>query len=283
MTTDTTTTRSQAVVDKAIDRVRKLLALAKGTSEHEAAAAASQAAALIERFALDEAAIRIDQPEAKPEPIERSGRLEPDLPTYGGRGSGRKRVAWKETLAKAAASDVGVKVYWRNHVDICGFGRESAIATWRYTYQYLCRAVDELADAGWESASSEAWESARAWKNAFRVGCAQRIATRIFEARVERQRAARRAAHAPTPTPTAEPIEASRESLALAIVARDQAEVDQAYAEYSRAWTGTIGSIGSTSSGGGYAAGRAAGDSVRLGGGGRGLGAGQGRLRGGRS
>jgi hypothetical protein len=133
--------RSKIVIEKAIDRVRKLLSLAKGTSEHEAASAAASAAKLIEQFELTEAMIRVDDVEAKPEPIDKRARLEPDLPSHG-----RKRVAWKETIAQATASDVGVKIYWVANVDIHGFGRESSIQTWRYTFQYLCRAVDELAD-----------------------------------------------------------------------------------------------------------------------------------------
>lgn len=88
-------TKSQLVLDKAIDRVRKLLALAKGTSEHEAALAAENATKLIEQFQLTEAMIRVDEPETEPEPIEKAARLEPDLPEYSGQdGKRRKRIAW---------------------------------------------------------------------------------------------------------------------------------------------------------------------------------------------
>ena len=93
--------RSQRVIDKAIDRVRKMLALSKGTNEHEAALAASKAAQLVEQFQLTEAMIRIDEPAAKPEPIEKSARLEPELAPYRHGGTNdhgvhmnaRKRVA----------------------------------------------------------------------------------------------------------------------------------------------------------------------------------------------
>jgi hypothetical protein len=275
--------RSKLVLDKAIDRVRKLLNLAQGTSEHEAASAAASAAALIEQFNLTEAMIRLDEPEAKPEPIEKRGRLEPDLPSHG-----RKRVAWKETIAQATASDVGVKIYWVAHVDMCGFGRESAIQTWRYTFAYLCRAVDELADKAWDSEGYRSYETVRAWKNAFRVGCAQRLSVRLYEERMARRKAhvahevdasERANAHDGDKASVDAAIGAARECQALAVVAKDQAQVDQEYASYSKGWRGTIGSIGQTSSRDGYSAGRAAADRVSLGGKRAGLKAGQGRLR----
>ena len=289
--------RSKMVIEKAIDRVRKLLSLAKGTSEHEAASAAASAAKLIEQFKLTDARIRLDEPEAKPEPIAKDARLEPELPVS----DGRKRVAWKETIAQATASDVGVKIYWMAHVDVRGFGRESAIQTWRYTYQYLCRAVDELADKSWNDevrlreatgtlpfSGRRGYESVRAWKNAFRVGCAQRLSTRLYEARIERKKArvehgddarTRANAHVGDQASVDDAIGAARECQALAVVAKDQAEVDQEYKAYSKGWRGSIGSIGQTSSRDGYSAGRAAGDRVSLGAKRAGLGAGQGRLR----
>lgn len=279
--------RSQLVLDKAIDRVRKLLALSKGTSEHEAALAAGKAAALIEQFQLSEAMIRVDEPEAKPEPIEKNARLEPELPET--RAGGRKRIAWKEAIAGATASDLGVKMYWRADVDIRGFGRESAIQTWRYTFQYLCRIVDEMADKGWERMGRWADSTARAWKNAFRVGCAQRISMRIYTARCERKSERQnetKAVHDRAEAPVGDKasidaaIAAGRECQALAIVEKDQAEVDTEYKDYSKKWGRSQSSIGSTSSRDGYSAGQAAGDRVKIGGGGKGLPSGQSRLRG---
>lgn len=290
-----TTQRSQLVLDKAIERVRKLLALAKGTSEHEAAAAAGAAAKLVEQFQLTEAMIRLDDTEAQAEPIEQSARLEPELPDFGGRGSGRKRIAWKETIAKATASDLGIHMYWTSHVDMRGFGRESAIQTWRYMYQYLCRAVDQLAEEAWEI-EGDRYIGPRAWKNAFRVGCAQRLSTRIWDTRQKRnneERSARFAARtaarvaeqaraAGAAAIAADALAGERQVLALAIVAKDQAQVNDEYREYSKSWRGSISSIGSTSSSDGYSAGKAAGDRVALGGKRGALRAGQGRLKGGR-
>src|SRR4051812_47077207 len=133
-------------IEKIIDRVRKLLSLADHSgSEHEAASAASHAAKLMEEHQLTEAFVRLDDAEAKPETILQDERLEPNAPL-----TGRKRVAWKETIASAVARDLGVRFYWRSRRDhggrltrdMRGFGRESAIQTWRYTCEYLWRQIE---------------------------------------------------------------------------------------------------------------------------------------------
>jgi hypothetical protein len=272
-------------IEKIIDRVRKLFALsANAGSEHEAAAAAARATALVAEYQLTEAQLRVENEELPPEPIEKAARLEPDEPEIG-----RKRVAWKETIALAVAKDLGVRMHWtwkkvwtngryRKYSDVRGFGRESAIQTWRYTCQYLWRTIDELAEAQ----DNDSWQSVRAYRNAYRVGCAQRISERIFEARIAREKTpmashtAAAAADVRDPAPVVEPGDTSK---ALAIIERDREEVDREYKAYSKGF-GTMSSVGSTSSRSGYDAGRDAGDRVRLGGGGKGLPAGQGRLRG---
>lgn len=255
-------------IEKIIERVRKLLALSEGAgSEHEAAVAAARATSLIAQYQLDEAALRVDAPELPPEPIEKSARLEPDQPE-----TGRKRVAWREAIALAVARDLGVKMYWwnyrvngRKYRDVRGYGRESAIQAWRYTCQYLWRTVDELAEAE----DVPYLQSARSFRNAYRVGCATRIAERLYMLRKEREKA---------PTPTAAPGDAERRTQALVLVQRDQQEVEQGYAAYSKGW-GTTPSIGTTSNYNGYERGRQAGDRVSLGGGRGALPAGQGRLK----
>jgi hypothetical protein len=181
-------------IEKIIDRVRKLFALSEGAgSEHEAASAAARATQLIAEYQLTEAQLRVDDATLPPEPIEKSARLEPDAPL-----TGRKRVAWKETIALAVAKDLGVRMHWnwtkdwnkgghngRKYSDVRGFGRESAIQTWRYTCQYLWNTIDELAEA--QTVAS--WQSVRAYRNAYRVGCASRIAERIWLAAQERKAA----------------------------------------------------------------------------------------------
>jgi len=272
-------------IEKILDRVRKLLSLSEHSgSEHEAALAASRAAALMEQYQLSEALVRLDDANAKPEPILRDERLEPDAPQIG-----RKRVAWKEAISNAVAKDLGVREYyryrtaWTGHTmrrtaDVRGFGRETAIQTWRYTCEYLWRTVDELADKAWiaEGDDESSMGTVRAWKNSFRVGCASKISERIFANRKATRETAKAVREAAIKASTNE----TRESLALSIIERDQAEVDAEYANMASRWGGrSAAGIGSTSSTDGYGAGRAAGDRVSLGGKRAALGAGQGRLK----
>ncbi len=267
-------------IEKVIDRVRKLLSLKDNTtSEAEAAEAASQASRLMEQFQLSEAMVRLQDSTAKPEPIVKE-RLEPDKVV-----ANSKRVAWKETIASAVARDLGVKMYWMNtHVggrmraDVRGMGRESAVQAWRYTWQYLCRAVDELAEQAWESHQfkGDAYESsARAWKNAFRVGAASRLAVRIHEAKKAReQELQRKVREVQAETP---PERDSQESLALVVIEKDQAEVDREYSNMAKGWK-TMSSVGQITSSDGFSAGQRAGDKISLGGGRAGLASGQGSL-----
>jgi hypothetical protein len=271
-------------IEKIIDRVRKLLALAEGAgSEHEAASAAARATALIAEYQLTEAELRVADATLPPEPIEKSARLEPEVPL-----TGRKRVAWRETIALAVAKDLGVRMHWtytrdwsnggRKCSDVRGFGRESSIQTWRYTCQYLWRAIDELAEAEGTSGS----QSVRAYRNAFRVGCAQRISERIWLAAKERA-AAPMAAHT-NDEPDGDASggagdgQAVDRSKALAIVERDREEVDAEYKKYSKGFN-TVSPVGQVSSRSGYDAGRDAGDRVKLGKAKAGLPAGQNRLK----
>lgn len=259
-------------INKVLDRVRKLLALSEHTtSEAEAAEAASRATKLMDEYQLSEALVRLDEPNRPAEPILQNEKLEPDAKTN------TKRVAWKETIASAVARDLGVKMYyWTSHKDgrnrtkIHGMGRESAVQTWRYTCQYLWRAVDDLAVEAWDGGQDAAAQaSARAWKNAFRVGCASRLAVRISEKRSEAETLRAEAKKAAV---------GDRHDLALAVVEKDRDAVDQEYAEMSKTWKGTLSSVGQVSSSNGYQAGKRAGDQVSLGGGRSGLAAGQGRL-----
>lgn len=269
-------------IDKVLDRVRKLLSLAENTSsEAEAAQAASQAAALMEEYELTEALVRLEEPAHRAEPIVKE-MLEPDVNEYA-----TKRVAWKETIAQAVANDLGVHMfYWhrklngRNRTTVRGMGRQSAIQAWRYTCQYLWNTVNELAESAWQDRQSreddQAWEefggpSARAWKNAFRVGAASRIAVRLAEARKDKERV--------RDQQKAEIVEgltgtALQRSLAMTAVEKDREEVSKAYKEMAKGW-GTSKSIGQVTSADGYRAGERAADDVSLGSARAGLAAGE--------
>ena len=165
--------------------------------------------------------------------------------------------------------------------DIVGCGRESAIQTWRYTFQYLCRTVDELAEAE----AVQPWQSVRAYRNAFRVGCAQRISERIYLACEENKRGHGHAATMGAETTVNDErdvVAPDRTTMALAIIEHDREEVDREYAVIAKDFGSGLSSIGQTSNRSGYDAGRDAGERVKLTGARAGLPAGQGRLKGGR-
>jgi hypothetical protein len=257
---------------KILDRVRKLLQLAEHTtSEAEAANAAAQAAKLMAEYELSEALVRLEEPGQKAEAIVEEP-LDPERDL-----AHSKRVAWKETIAVAVAHSLGIHPFWthqhingRRRSSVQGFGRESAVQTWRYTCQYLWRTADELAESEWEKQGRD--HGARGWKNAFRVGCASRLAVRLEEKKSEAEKLREEAKKA------AMDASEARESLAMTLVEKDHEEVNSAYKVRSKKF-GTISGIGSVSSYSGYEAGRDAGDRVSLGGGGRaGLASGRGML-----
>lgn len=253
-------------IDKILDRVRKLLALSNNThSEEEAASAASQAARLMEEYQLTEALVALDSPaDRRHDPIV-NWPLEPAItgPT--------KRVAWRQFLAATTADDLEIMDYlsWTPvdggmQVRIMGCGRQSAIETWRYTHQMLCREVDKLCEEAWKefTADGPAPRSTRAWKNAFRVGCAMRICTRIQEAGAIRRANRKTRVEAAMATLTPE-----KQAGSLAILDKDHQELEEAWeAERATFTRGSASSIGQVTSYSGFQAGQEAGDRVSIGG-----------------
>lgn len=257
-------------ISKIISRVQKLLAATKSDNEHEAALAGARAAAMIEEFQLTEAQLRVDDDTLPPEPIKEGVRLDEYAEWR------EKRVAWIETIHNAVALSLGCKT-WIQRGEIMCFGRESATQAWRYTSMYLQREVARLCEEAWEregDAAEAAGQSTRRWKNAFRVGAAQAIAIRL---RTEHRKT--REASRVTTAAADDVIRRTADeptSQALAIVEKDEAEVEVEYKRMTKGWR-NMGGIGGTSSRSGYSAGREAGEQVQISGG-RGLRAGQGRL-----
>ena len=256
-------------MSKIIDRIQKLLKLAANAgSEAEAALAAERAAELMMLHEIHEAELSLDGPNEPrtPEPIDHC-HVVTDT---------KKKVAWHMRVAGAVARSYGAKAYW-NAGSVVLFGRLSAVQAATYTAQYLMREIERVTD---HEAPTVGYS--RSWRNAFRLGCASRIAYRLDEKtrptkltrmpdgslqRVDVQPEARMSEE---PSPSAGVI---------AVIERDRAEVNQAYASFSKGWKSS-GSVGNYSSGGGFAAGQDAGERVSLGGGGRGgLPRGQGAIK----
>jgi len=255
-----------------IDRIRKLLALAGNAgSEAEATLAASRAAEMMAKHEIHEAELSLGSPNEPrtPEPIDSRHQAT----------STTKKVAWHMAVLGGVARSYGAHTYW-SRGKVMLFGRLTAVQSATYTGQYLMRAIEQIAD---EEAPSSAF--GRAYRNAFRLGAARRIAARLDErTALTRQGGvdAKSGAHAARLDVDEEagPIEAPPASAGvIAVIQRDRAEVDQAWKNYERGF-GRASSVGNYSSAGGFAAGRAAGGRVSLGGNARGgLKAGQGSLK----
>lgn len=235
------------MTDKIIDRIQKLLRLSKSSNEHEAALAASNAAALMAEHQISDAQLRVDDPTAPNEAIgdtvvERRG----------------TRIAWRGRIAHGVAASMGCKMYWRDGGNVSIIGKPSHVAAVTYTYQYLCCEIDRIADEAWEQHQYEARETVRVWKNAFRLGAASVIHSRL---------------HADIGREAAKP--AGRESQAMVLVRQDVQAV-MAYAANLHLRAGRPAKVSSRD---GYDHGQEAGRSVVLGGGGAGaLGSGAKRI-----
>lgn len=253
-------------IDKILDRVRKLLKLSEATSEAEAALAAQRAAELMAEYQLSEAEVRAADPAQKPEEIAQRAPCGPD---------DKRVVAWKGTIASAVAKSMGCRMYWSGGA-IRLFGRMSATQAVAYTSQYLWSEVDRLCESAWRARTGggPTGESARAWKGAFRVGAATRLASRLHVSACER------AAADAASIAVKDPKLPATTSTALVLRRKDQEEVDSEYKAYSKGWRTGRGSSAGASSYGGYGAGQRAADGIALGVKRAGLGAGAPRLRG---
>lgn len=247
-----------------LDRVKKLLALAvNSNNEHEAALAAQRAAVLMERHEIHAAELRALDEAANirtPEPI-REERV----------AGGQKRVAWRLALARGITHKVHCH-YFTNGGAIIFFGRLSTIQGAAYMLAYLAHEVERLA------AREAPPRAGRAWHNAFKLGCAMRIAQRLNAKPVTARHVADEvsddaviASDGAPPPPSAG---------ALVLIKKDREEVDAAYETRSATFSKGRAIGTAVSNYGAFERGRAAGDRANLGGDARGaLKAGQGVLK----
>lgn len=247
--------------ERVLLRVKKLLQLKRSDNEHEAAQAAAKAAALIEEFQLSEALLRLDDDTTKAEAIVENATVEGEAqaPSKG------KRVAWKGTIAGSLARSLGCEMFWWHNGQIRCYGRESAVQTWSYTCRVLFNEVDRLCHAAWEREGEEAelaGQSARKWKNAFRIGAAVTVAGRLSE---ERKAKATARATAKAAAAEGELRTAVKNGMALMLVEQDEAEVKTEYAKFEkREKMVATAAIGRVSSRSGLDAGREAGARINI-------------------
>ena len=228
---------------KIIDRIAKLLKLAegKGTTPAEAATAAAQANRLMLKHNINQATVDgVDLDPSMLEAIERGVLWE-----------GGRIVSWRMELAcgvarlnqcrvliHAATRPTHARPERRAHLSIIGRPSNSAVVS--YLFTFLAREIDRLAKA-----ADHGWESARSFRNSFRVGAVRTVLTRLSEDRDEQRREARFA----------------KQSAALVLV--DKHDTDVAAYTKRHASSGTYhGGAGSSSAG--AKAGRSAGERIAI-------------------
>lgn len=170
-----------ATTERALERVRKLLALATSPNENEAASAAAMAQRIMHEHALSQAMLAT--------PDEDTPAIANDPLMVGARFS-----TWRLRLAMVVSRSNGCEPMFRNlalHGKVTQqrlfiAGRAPDVATVGYLYAYLVHAIDGLA-AG-------RGDHSRAWLNAYRNGIVDTLAARLAAA----QDAARAQARATT-------------------------------------------------------------------------------------
>jgi len=281
--------------NKVLGRVKRLLQLSRSDNEFEAAQAAAKAAAMIEEHQLSEAMLRLDDEDARPAekiveeyPLEGEAQHQPWQQMH-------KKVTWKSNIAWGVSRAVGCRYWYSRTNQMRAFGRESAVQAWSYMCLYLFNEVDRLVEEGWQKqlAKRVSKSSARAWKNAFRVGASMTICERLEDAAraaAERRKIAKQHVEA-SPVIEAEPDDeldldepddeapdevvvedeekpvANTEDLALVLVDKDHQEVVDAYEDFGKRkkWKKARQTYVRVSSTSGYEAGKTAGASVNIG------------------
>ncbi len=156
--------------EKALDRVRKLLALATSPDVHEAATAAAQAQTLITRHRLEQWLAAERDAADDPDPIADAT----DAPLE----VARKLRPWKVALACALAEVNGCVAYTLDRGDaqaIALVGRARDRAAVETLWAWAVKRVE------WLSATHGEGKS-RKWHEAFRVGAVDVLARRLGEA-----------------------------------------------------------------------------------------------------
>ncbi len=281
---------NSALTEKILTRIEKLLKLANSSNQHEAASAAARAVALMNEHQIEEATIRARLEDDSGSPVE----LE-EIEVGAVDGFIRPTMErWIGILFNAITTGFGLHGHWTN-VDhgpngetkrdrwgrlktwtgVKLIGKASTVKAGGYLFRYLVSETErlcetELGDLGRDERPTTAG-GVRAWRNAYKLACARVIYERLSE---QRKDAIRAAATAPSYTPGV--------TTAIAVINRDKAELDGYYKRYSKAqglrsaggWSANVGNPDAS------ARGSAAGQSINLASGGKGLGSGAKQLKG---
>lgn len=147
-------------IDQAIDRARKLFALATSNNPHEAAQAAARAQEILDRYEITQAMLDADNDVDDEEEIENFAEKGAPLDTA------KALASWKKRLAMGIAEANQCLVYSgraRGKRAIQIIGRPSDVQKVRYMYDYLVRETDQLT-------KHHARGCGHTWANNFRHG-----------------------------------------------------------------------------------------------------------------
>jgi hypothetical protein len=166
---------------KILDRVRKLLELAKSDNINEAGNAAAAAQELMTRHAIGEAMLDVN-----PDADEKAEPIEHDLLHATG---GQQLPTWKGSLGVALCEVNGCKCF-RTGGNLNVIGRPSDAATVRYLFAYIAGEIDRLA----QQAADERGNPGRTWLNNFRLGAMSEVNRRLRQAHADTRTAMRQEA-----------------------------------------------------------------------------------------
>lgn len=237
-------------VDAVLARVRKLLALAgdSAASEQEAANAAAAAQRLLTRHQIDVAMLDVEG-DSSPEFINVDVR---PVDTT------KRTVAWRWTLSEGICKLNGCRSYWHGNRDVTTqavsnelriVGKPSRVTAVRYMYGYLAPEVERLGAAA-------ALGKGRSYGHAWRMGCVNRLIERLNESARESAKAAKQEA-------LGAGTSLARIESALARSADEGREVDHWNTKHMKLRSMSGSPLREP---GGFDAGRAAAEKIRLGG-----------------
>jgi hypothetical protein len=166
--------------EKAIDKVRKLLELAKSDNVNEAGNAAAMAQELMSKHAISEAMLDVS-PDSDEE-------IEHDVLHQG---YGQNLPTWKGQLG-VVLSEVNQCKCFRSGPALNIIGRPSDANTVRYLFAYIVRQIDKLAIAE----ANIRGNVEKTWMNNFRLGAVIEVNRRLQEAHAAAKAAMRREADA---------------------------------------------------------------------------------------
>lgn len=163
-------------MEDVVEKIKDLLRLAQSANVNEAGNAAAAAQRLMEKYKIDQAMlVETEDAETADEPPTS------DLLTML---DGSKVATWRSVLVHALARANQCKSFLLYRTDgVRGYkwmlvGRPRDAATMRYLYTYITREIDRLT----EEASAERGKPGRTWCNNFRLGAANAVSNRLYEA-----------------------------------------------------------------------------------------------------